>query len=52
MYPKFGVAGVVLAAAISVTSPAFAGASDYSFEPVKAEVKKRQRRDACSTSCP
>src|SRR6266511_6233384 len=40
MYPKFGVAGVVLAAAISVTSPAFAGANDYVFEPVKAEVKK------------
>ena len=34
------VAGVVFAAAISVTSAAFAGASDYTFEPVKAEVKK------------
>jgi hypothetical protein len=40
MYRKFGVAGVVFAAAISVTSAAFAGASDYTFEPVKAEVKK------------
>jgi|GraSoi2013_115cm_1033766.scaffolds.fasta_scaffold13587_3 hypothetical protein len=40
MYRKFGVTGVVFAAAISVTSAAFAGASDYTFEPVKAEVKK------------
>src|SRR5436190_14763487 len=40
MYRKFGVAGVVFAAAISVTSAAFAGASDYTFEPVQAEVKK------------
>jgi hypothetical protein len=40
MYRKFGVAGVVFAAAVSVTSAAFAGASDYTFEPVKAEVKK------------
>jgi len=35
MYRKFGVAGVVFAAAISVTSAAFAGASDYTFEPVR-----------------
>jgi hypothetical protein len=40
MYHKFGITAVVFAAAISVTSAAFAGASDYTFEPVKAEVKK------------
>src|SRR3984893_19379017 len=40
MYRKFGITAVVFAAAISVTSAAFAGASDYTFEPVKAEVKK------------
>src|SRR5260370_23352089 len=40
VYGKFGVTGVVFAAAISVTSAAFEGASDYTFEPVKAEVKK------------
>src|SRR6266478_8986960 len=40
MYRKFGVTGFVFAAAIGVTAAAFAGASDYTFEPVKAEVKK------------
>jgi hypothetical protein len=40
MYRKFAVAGIVFAAAIGVTSATFAGASDYTFEPVKAEVKK------------
>src|SRR3984893_4662616 len=40
MYRKFGVAGVVFAAAISVPRAGFGGASDYTFEPVKAEVKK------------
>ena len=40
MYRKFGVTGIVFAAAIGVTAAAFAGASDYTFEPVKAEVKK------------
>jgi YtkA-like len=40
MHRKFGVTGIVFAVAIGVTGPAFAGASDYSFEPVKAEVKK------------
>src|SRR3989440_489820 len=40
MYRKFGITAVVFAAAISVTSAAFAGASDYTFEPVTAEVKK------------
>ena len=40
MYRKFAPAGAVLAAAVSLTSTAFAGANDYAFEPVKAEVKK------------
>src|SRR5713226_9414084 len=40
MYRKFAFAGAVLAAALSLTSTGFAGASDYTFEPVKAEVKK------------
>src|SRR5258708_32229984 len=40
MCHKFILAGAVLAAAVSLTSTAFAGASDYTFEPVKAEVKK------------
>jgi hypothetical protein len=40
MYRRFAVAGAVLAAAVSLTSTAFAGANDYAFEPVKAEVKK------------
>jgi hypothetical protein len=37
---KFTHAGVLFAAAIGLTSAAFAGANDYAFEPVKAEVKK------------
>lgn len=37
---KLVIAGAALAAALSLTSAAFAGASDYSFEPVNAEVKK------------
>ena len=40
MYRKFGVTGIGFAAAIGVTAAAFAGASDYTFEPVKPEVKK------------
>jgi len=40
MYRKFALGGAVLAAAVSLTSTAFAGANDYAFEPVKAEVKK------------
>jgi hypothetical protein len=40
MYRRFAFAGAVLAAAVSLTSTAFAGANDYAFEPVKAEVKK------------
>jgi hypothetical protein len=40
MNSKFTHAGIVFAAAIGLTSAAFAGANDYAFEPVKAEVKK------------
>ena len=40
MYRKFALGGAVLAAAVSLTSTAFAGANDYAFEPMKAEVKK------------
>src|SRR5260370_40769668 len=40
MYRNFVVAGAVLAVAASLTSTAFAGANDYAFERVKAEVKK------------
>jgi hypothetical protein len=40
MYRKFALAGAALAAAVSLTSTAFAGANDYTFEPVKGEVKK------------
>ena len=34
------LAGAVLVTALSLTTAAFAGANDYVFEPVKAEVKK------------
>src|SRR6184192_2412888 len=34
------LAAAAFAAALSLTATAFAGASDYVFEPVKAEVKK------------
>jgi len=40
MYRKFALTGAVLAVAVSLTSTAFAGANEYAFEPVKAEVKK------------
>ena len=40
MNPKFTLTSAVFAAAVSLTSAAFAGANDYTFEPVKAEVKK------------
>jgi YtkA-like len=33
-------AGVAIAAVVSLAGSAFAGANDYVFEPVKAEVKK------------
>ena len=40
MSRKFMMAGAVLAVATSLTGTALGGADDYSFEPVKAEVKK------------
>ena len=40
MHRKIVLAAVGLAAAVSLTSTAFAGAADYTFEPVKTEVKK------------
>jgi hypothetical protein len=40
MNRKLSFTSIALAAAVSLTGPAFAGAGDYVFEPVKAEVKK------------
>ena len=40
MNRKLFLAGIVFAIAASLTGNAFAGANDYVFEPVKAEVKK------------
>src|SRR5436190_2587156 len=40
MLRKFILAGAAATVAISVNATAFAGANDYVFEPVKAEVKK------------
>jgi hypothetical protein len=40
MNPKSILAGAVVALGMSLTSPAFAGAGDYVFEPVKADVKQ------------
>jgi plastocyanin len=40
MTRKFLLAGVVMTIAVSLASPVVAGANDYVFEPVKAEVKK------------
>ena len=37
---KSTVAGAAVLAAMNLSGPAFAGANDYVFEPVKAEVKK------------
>ncbi len=37
---KFTPAAAVLAATMRLTSAAFAGPNDYTFEPIKAEVKK------------
>src|SRR5262245_1429034 len=37
---KLLLPSAVLAVAIGLTMPAFAGANDYSFQPVKAEIKK------------
>ena len=40
MNRKLMLAAAGFAASVAMTSAAFAGANDYSFEPVKAEVKK------------
>jgi hypothetical protein len=40
MNRKFALAATVLAAALGLSSAALAGANDYVFEPVKAEVQK------------
>ena len=40
MTRKFVFAGAAMAAALSLNLAAFAGANDYVFEPVKAEIKK------------
>ena len=40
MKRKFVLAGAAFAAAVSLASAAFAGAADYAFEPVKADIKK------------
>jgi hypothetical protein len=40
MNRKLLFASIVFAGAVNLTSNAFAGANDYIFEPVKAEVKK------------
>lgn len=39
MNRKFALAGAVFMAAVGLTSPVLAGAKDYAFEPVAAEVK-------------
>jgi hypothetical protein len=39
MIRKFVLAGAAFAVAVSVTGSAFAGANDYAFEPVNAEIK-------------
>jgi hypothetical protein len=40
MIRKFLSGGVAMAVVVSLAAPVFAGAADYVFEPVKAEVKK------------
>lgn len=40
MHLKSILAGAVVALGMSLTSAAFAGAGDYAFEPVNADVKK------------
>ena len=40
MHRNLTLAGAVLAAAVSLASAAFAGANDYVFEVVNAEIKK------------
>jgi hypothetical protein len=40
MNPKLFFVAVAFTMAVNLTVPAFAGANDYVFEPVKADVKK------------
>ena len=40
MTRKFILAGAAVAVAVSLAGAAYAGANDYAFEPVKAEIKK------------
>jgi YtkA-like len=40
MTRKFLSTGIAIVVVVSLTGPVFAGANDYVFEPVKAEVKK------------
>src|SRR5262249_14637912 len=40
MHRKYVLAGAALAVAVSLTGAAVAGAHDYAFEPVQAEVNK------------
>jgi hypothetical protein len=40
MIRKFMLIGTVLTVAASVVSPAFAGASDYVFDPINIQIKK------------
>lgn len=40
MKPKYILAGAVIALGMNLTGTAFAGANDYAFEPVAAELKK------------
>jgi len=40
---KYTLASAVIAAAVGLAGAALAGANDYAFEPVKAEVKKGDR---------
>jgi hypothetical protein len=40
MIRKLVLAGIAVAIAVSLSVTAFAGANDYVFEPVKAEIKK------------
>jgi hypothetical protein len=40
MIRKFVLAGAVIAVAASLAGAAYAGANDYAFEPVQADIKK------------
>ena len=40
MSPKYTIPSAAVAAAMAVTVPAFAGANDYVFEPLNAQINK------------